>query len=77
MGWEYVVYFLIAAVVGYAMRPHVSLPPQQGPGTAQIPIADEGTPVGVAFGEVWINSPVVLWYGDYEAQAIQVGAGKK
>ena len=41
-----------------------------------MPTVDQGTPVPVVFGEVWIENWMVLWYGDLRVTPIKSG-GKK
>ncbi|MFN7434619.1 MAG: hypothetical protein ACK5YV_05045 [Betaproteobacteria bacterium] len=77
MGWEFVAYLLVAAVVSYALAPK---PPQQPPPSVEdvdAPTAEEGRPLGVIFGEVWITGPNVVWYGDLRTTPIRRKGGKK
>lgn len=77
MGWDYLVVLLVAAVVSIALAPK---PPQPTPPSledVEVPTAEQGKPIGVAFGEVWIDSPNVVWYGDLRTEPIRKSGGKK
>jgi hypothetical protein len=44
------------------------------------PVADEGTPQIVVFGDVWLTDWYVLWHGNYSSEPITAaggGGGKK
>lgn len=77
MGWDYLVYIAIAAIVSYALAPTppVPKPPELSEITA--PTAEEGKPIGVVFGTVTVRSPNVVWYGDLASEAIRKKGGKK
>lgn len=77
MGWEYVLVLLVAAVVSIALAPKPPAPTPPSLEDIEVPSTEEGTPVPVVFGEVWIRSPHVLWYGDLSAEPIQKKGGKK
>lgn len=77
MGWEYIVVLIIAAVVSYALAPKPPIPPPATLEDFQVPTAEEGRPIPVVFGEVWITGPNVLWYGNLSAQPIYKKGGKK
>lgn len=67
--WWYVVVFVVALVVAYAMTPK---PKSQTPNTladVQAPTADVGTEIPVLFGRRLIYGNVV-WYGDFRAAPI-------
>lgn len=71
MGWEYVVYLIIAVVVSVALAPK---PPSPRPASLEdfdLPTAEEGRPVPVVFGTVRITGPNVLWYGDLGTKKIK------
>ena len=71
MGWELIAYALIAAAISYALAPKVPQPPPPEIGDVQAPTAEEGRPLGVIFGTVWITGPNVVWFGDVRADPIQ------
>lgn len=43
----------------------------------EFPQAAEGTPQAIIFGDCWTNDWMVLWYGNYQTQAIRKKGGKK
>jgi hypothetical protein len=74
--WFYVIIILLTLVVSFAYRPKA--PSQKPPALAdfQVPTADEGREVMVIFGEVWIDDPNVLAYGDLRTTPIKASGGK-
>ena len=42
-----------------------------------VPTAEEGRPVPVALGTVWVKSGNVVWYGDLRVDPIYYEGGKK
>jgi hypothetical protein len=71
------VVLVVAAVISYALAPK---PPTQPPPALEdftVPTAEEGRPVPVVFGEVWITGSNVLWYGDLSTTPIRRSGGGK
>jgi hypothetical protein len=77
MGWEYVAYLAIALIVGYALSPKPPAPKPPELSEVEAPTAEEGKPIGVVFGDVWVRSPNVVWYGDLGTTPIVKKGGKK
>lgn len=72
-----IIALVVAAAVAYALAPK---PPSPTPPTLedfQVPTAEDGRPVPVVFGEVWITGPNVLWFGDLATDPIRRSGGKK
>lgn len=61
--------FLIAALTSKPKGPEV----QQ----ADLPVAEDGAPVPVIFGDVWIEDSNILWFGDQDQTPIKRKANKK
>lgn len=74
--WVQLVIMIIAMILSAAMRPKPQTPQPAGISDVKVPTIQQGTPVAVVFGDVWIDQPFILWYGDLRSQAITVG-GKK
>lgn len=74
--WVQLVIMIVAMILSAAMRPKNQTPPPASLSDVSVPTIQQGTPVAVAFGDVWIDQPFVLWYGDLRSQAITAG-GKK
>lgn len=74
--WFYIIMLLISLAVSIAMRPKPqnAKPPVLGDFT--VPTAEEGRDIQVIFGEVWIEDPNVLWYGDLRMFPIKADGGK-
>ena len=70
------IFLVVVAIVSYALTPK---PKNADPAIIQdsdIPIAAEGTPIPVVFGEVWLKQPNVVWYGDLKTTPIHRSGGK-
>lgn len=74
--WVQIVIAIVSLVISYAMRPKIKPPPAATLNDVNIPTIDQGTPVAVVFGDVWIENWMVLWYGDLSNSPIKKG-GKK
>lgn len=76
-GWVAMVIVLIASIViSYALQPK---PPNARPAALadfDVPTAEEGRPIPVIFGTVWVKGPNVLWYGDLTTIPIKSKSGK-
>jgi hypothetical protein len=72
-----IIWLVAAVLISTALAPK---PPQPKPPALEdfsVPTAEEGRPVPVVFGEVWITGPNVLWYGDLRSTPIRKKGGKK
>lgn len=61
--------FLVAALAAKPKGPEVQ--------TADLPVAEDGKPVPVIFGDVWIDGSNILWFGDQDQTPIKRKASKK
>ncbi len=77
MGWEWVVYLVVAAVISVALAPKPPAPKAPELSEVEAPTAEEGKPIGVVFGEVIVKSANVVWYGDIGTTPIRKKGGKK
>ena len=68
---------VISAFITAALAPRPPQPKPAALGDFQVPTAEEGRPIPVAFGEVWMRGPNVLWYGDLRTEPIRRGGGGK
>jgi len=73
--WVAFAIMVVSFAVQLALRPKA--PPPPDPEKAQLPQIEEGTPIPVVFGDVWIAAPEILWYGDMSTIPIYQKAGKK
>lgn len=74
--WVQLVIMIIALILSEALKPKPQVPNAATLNDVSIPTIEQGTPVGVVFGDVWVDSWAVLWYGDLKADPIKSG-GKK
>ncbi len=78
MGWDTVVYLMIASVlISVALAPKVQAPPPAAFEDIDFPQADEGTPQAVFFGDCWTDDWLVITVGNYRTEAIPGKGGKK
>lgn len=75
--WIQLAIFIVSALLSYALRPKPKAPPAATLQDVNIPTIDQGTPVAVAFGEVWSDQWMVLYYGDLSNRPIKQSGGKK
>lgn len=75
-GWE--IFFLIASmVISYAMQPKIVPPTPQAFEDFQFPMAEEGTPQAVIFGDCWSGDWTVLGVGSYSTTPVYADNAKK
>lgn len=74
--WVQLIVLIVSAVLSYALRPKPKGPAADTLDQVPIPTVEVGKPVGVVFGEVWIDDSNVLWYGDLGTQPIYSSGGK-
>lgn len=67
----------VGAFIAYIFRPKPEPPDPADASQFTLPRVDEGTEIGRVYGTVWINSPRVHWFGDYDNEAIKDKQGKK
>lgn len=74
-------YYLIVMIVSYFAQQALAPKPQKPTAATlsdfDIPQIEIGKPVGVVFGDCWIEDPNILWYGDLKNTPIYSGGGKK
>lgn len=75
--WVQLAILVITSYLSAALAPK---PPPPKPNTLDdfdVPNAEQGTPIGVVFGNVIIKSPTLVWYGDLSTEKIKKKGGKK
>ena len=73
----YIAILLVSAYVQQALTPKIKPPKPASLKDVDATTAEEGRPIPVVFGEVWLRSPNLLWYGDLSSTAIKKKGGKK
>ena len=66
---------IVTAILSYALRPKPQVTPPDTLSDVSVPTIEIGKPVGVAFGEVWVDDSNILWYGDLSSQPIYATSG--
>lgn len=74
--WVYLVLLIIVIVLSIAMRPKPQSTKPPALADFAVPTAEEGREVLVIFGEVWVDDPNVLAYGDLRTTPIKAKGGK-
>lgn len=74
--WVQIVIMIVSLIIQLLSQPKQVKPPAATLNDINIPTIDQGTPVCVAFGEVWVDNWMVLWYGALRNTPIKQG-GKK
>lgn len=72
MNWA--IYLIVFAVSAYAIKALTPKPPVPKPDSLkdiEVPTAEAGRPIPVAYGTVMIKSPNVVWYGDLDTSPIK------
>lgn len=67
---------IVAMILAYVLAPKPKGPKAATLYDFNIPTAEDGKPVPVIFGTVWISSFNVLWYGDLNTSPVKKKAGK-
>lgn len=71
MGWDTAIYLLIASyLLQTALAPKVQQPRPESLSDIDIPVAEEGTPQAVIFGDCWCPNWMVLGYGNYSTSKV-------
>jgi hypothetical protein len=77
MVWNYIIFFVVAFAISYALIPKAQSRPPPGINEFKVPTAEEGREIPVLFGTKNIVSPNVVWFGDIRTVPIQRDTGKK
>lgn len=62
--------------IAYLLTPKPEAPKVQ-PSTLDVPEPKDGQPIPVVFGDVWIDSPGVVYYGNERTYPIRSKGSKK
>jgi hypothetical protein len=73
----YLAIIVVSAFVSAALAPKPPAPKPASLSDFDVPTAEQGRPIPVAFGTVTITGPNVIWFGDLRTQAIRKRGGKK
>ena len=72
---ETFIYMLIVSYLSYALTPKPKIPNATA-GNLDIPVPKLGQPITVVFGDVWIDSPAISYYGNPVTKAIKSKSAK-
>jgi hypothetical protein len=75
VGWQ-IVFLIASMVISYAMAPKVVPPAPAAFESFDFPLAEEGTPQCVIFGDCWSGDWTVLGYGNFYTYEIEADSGK-
>lgn len=68
---EQLIWFVVTVLLSVALSPKPKSPKPAALEDFSIPVAEEGRPIPVVFGEVEITGANVLWYGDLSTRKIK------
>jgi hypothetical protein len=68
---------VVAAVISALLAPRPPAPKPADLDDFDIPRAEEGVEIGIAYGSPWIKSAQVAWFGDFKSSPIKSSGGKK
>lgn len=71
--WYWIAVQVVAAIVVSALTPKPKAPERQKP---RLPVAEDGRPITVIFGDVWVDDANILAFKDEGVIPIKKG-GKK
>ena len=74
--WVYVFVLILSIAISIAMRPKPQSTKPPSLADFSVPTAEEGREVMVIVGEVWVDDPNVLAYGDLRTTPIKASGGK-
>lgn len=72
-----VVIMIVSAYVSWALAPKPPAPKPSVLDDFDVPKAEQGTPIGVVFGNVIIKAPTLVWWGDLSTEKIKTKQSKK
>lgn len=75
--WLNLALLVVSALVTYALTPKPPGPKPASIEDVDAPTAEDGRPIPVVFGTVWLGGPNVVWYGDLNVVPIVKAGGKK
>ncbi len=73
----YIAVLIVAAYISVAMAPKPSPPKPASLEDFDVPTAEQGREIAVAFGTVTVTGPNVIWYGNLGTVPITKSGGKK
>ena len=73
----YAAIVVVSAIISVALAPKPPTPKPPELSDVEAPTAEEGKPIPVVFGDVWIKGSNVVWFGDLGTDPIKKDSGKK
>jgi hypothetical protein len=68
---------VVSAVLSAVLAPKAPQAKPPALSDFSVPTAEEGRPIPVIFGDVWVTGSNVLWYGALRTEPIRKSGGKK
>jgi len=68
----YIAIAIVMALIAYALAPKPKTPKPDTSQQLEAPTAEAGRPLPVAFGQITVQSPNALWYGDVSNIVVKV-----
>jgi hypothetical protein len=73
----YIALLIASMVISAALAPTMKPPPPTAFDDFDFPLAEEGTPQCVVFGDCWSGDWMVLGVGNYQTRPVKTDGGKK
>lgn len=74
--WPQIIILVISMAISYLNRPKPTTPKPAALSSVDLPVADEGTPQAVFFGDCWTGDWMVLSYGRWRTRKVKTKSGK-
>jgi len=75
--WVQLAILVVSSFLSAALAPKPPPPKPSSLDDFDTPTAEQGTPIGVVFGNVVIKAPTLVWYGNLSTEKIKKKGGKK
>lgn len=77
MIWWNVIIMIVSAVLSYALAPKPPTPKPPALEDFDAPTAEDGRAIMMIFGDVYVDDPNLISYGDLRTVPIKAKGGKK
>ena len=69
--------FFVSTAIGYFLRPGIPKPRKPSFEDLKAPTVDAASVIPEIFGQKWVKSNNIVWYGDLKMDAVKTKGGKK
>lgn len=72
----YLFVLIVTVVLAFALQPKIPEPTPATLSEIDIPTANQGKPIPKVFGQIVVQSPNIVWYGDLGYNKVTSEGGK-